>query len=79
MPKYGAYLFLCKLSDVITCHWFLIALSQVNQIPQSWVELFHHILGEQNKAHVSKLHGKQLAAEWNLRSSKTDSNECAYN
>lgn len=39
--------FLCKWGNVITCHWFLIILSQVHQIPQSWVELFHNILEEQ--------------------------------
>lgn len=29
----------------LTSHWFLIVLAQVDQIPQSWVELFHHTLG----------------------------------
>lgn len=29
---------------MLTGHWFLIVLSQVDQIPQSWVELIHHTL-----------------------------------
>lgn len=31
---------------MLTSHWFLIVLAQVDQVPQSWVELFHHILVE---------------------------------
>lgn len=34
-----------NLGNMLTSHWFLIVLSQVDQIPQSWVELFHHTLG----------------------------------
>lgn len=30
---------------MLTSHWFFIVLAQGDQIPQSWVELFHHTLG----------------------------------
>lgn len=27
---------------MLTCYGFLIVLAQVDQVPQSWVELFHY-------------------------------------
>lgn len=30
---------------MLTSHRFFIVLAQVDQIPQSWVELFHYTLG----------------------------------
>lgn len=34
---------------MLTRHWFLVVLAEVDQVPQSWVELFHHILAKGEK------------------------------
>lgn len=42
----SSYMFKRVMEEVntLTCYWFLIVLAQVDQVPQSWVELIHHIL-----------------------------------
>lgn len=35
--------------QILTSHRFFIVLAQVDQVPQSWIKLFHHTLNKQDK------------------------------